>query len=106
VPAVVIDDSRTADALGHALVPVAEVTFRTAAGLQSLHRLAARGDLLVGAGTVLTPAQAHQAVAAAAEFIVSPGLSRAVVERCLEHEVLPCRALSPRPRSRLLGSWA
>jgi len=28
-------------------------------------------------------------LAAGAEFIVSPGLSRAVVERCLEHQVLP-----------------
>lgn len=93
VPVVVIDDMRTADSLGDALVtgglPVAEVTFRTPAALESLRRLAARGDLLVGAGTVLTPAQVDQAVAAGAEFIVSPGLSRAVVERCLEHDVHP-----------------
>ena len=93
VPVVVIDDARTADSLGAALVagglPVAEVTFRTAAGLESLRRLAARGDLLVGAGTVVTAAQVDQAVAAGAEFIVSPGLSRAVVERCQEHGVLP-----------------
>jgi 2-dehydro-3-deoxyphosphogluconate aldolase/(4S)-4-hydroxy-2-oxoglutarate aldolase len=93
VPVVVIDDARTADSLGDALVagglPVAEVTFRTAAGLESLRRLAARGDLLVGAGTVVTPTQVDQAVAAGAEFIVSPGLSRAVVERCQEHGVLP-----------------
>jgi 2-dehydro-3-deoxyphosphogluconate aldolase/(4S)-4-hydroxy-2-oxoglutarate aldolase len=93
VPVVVIDDAGAADSLGHALVagglPVAEVTFRTAAGLESLRRLAARGDILVGAGTVLTPAQVDQAVAAGAEYIVSPGLSRAVVERCLEHNVLP-----------------
>src|SRR6478609_1035922 len=87
VPVVVIDDPGTADSLGHALVagglPVAEVTFRTAAGLESLRRLAGRGDLLVGAGTVFTPAQVDQAVAAGAAFIVSPGLSRAVVERCV-----------------------
>jgi 2-dehydro-3-deoxyphosphogluconate aldolase/(4S)-4-hydroxy-2-oxoglutarate aldolase len=93
VPVVVIDDVGTADSLGDALVagglPVAEVTFRTAAGLESLRRLAGRGDLLVGAGTVLTPTQVDQAVAAGAEYIVSPGLSRAVVERCLEHGVLP-----------------
>ncbi len=93
VPVVVIDDAGAADSLGDALVagglPVAEVTFRTAAGLESLRRLAARGDILVGAGTVLTPAQVDQAVAAGAEYIVSPGLSRAVVERCLEHQVLP-----------------
>ena len=93
VPVVVIDDVGTADSLGDALVggglPVAEVTFRTSAGPESLRRLAARGDLLVGAGTVLTPTHVDQAVAAGAQFIVSPGLSRAVVERCLEHRVLP-----------------
>jgi 2-dehydro-3-deoxyphosphogluconate aldolase/(4S)-4-hydroxy-2-oxoglutarate aldolase len=93
VPVVVIDDAGTADSLGEALVagglPVAEVTFRTAAGAEALRRLAGRGDLLVGAGTVLTPAQVDEAVVAGAEFIVSPGLSRAVVERCLEHKVLP-----------------
>jgi 2-dehydro-3-deoxyphosphogluconate aldolase/(4S)-4-hydroxy-2-oxoglutarate aldolase len=93
VPVVVIDDASTADSLGEALVtgglPVAEVTFRTAAGPEALRRLAARGDLLVGAGTVLTAAQVDEAVAAGAQFVVSPGLSRAVVERCLEHQVLP-----------------
>ncbi len=93
VPVVVIDDARTADSLGDALVagglPVAEVTFRTTAGVEAVRRLAARGDLLVGAGTVLTPSQVDEAVAAGATFIVSPGLSRAVVERCLEHNVLP-----------------
>jgi 2-dehydro-3-deoxyphosphogluconate aldolase / (4S)-4-hydroxy-2-oxoglutarate aldolase len=93
VPVVVIDDAGTADSLGNALVagglPVAEVTLRTAAGIEALRRLAGRGDIIVGAGTVLTPQQVDEAVAAGAEFIVSPGLSRAVVERCLEHNVLP-----------------
>jgi 2-dehydro-3-deoxyphosphogluconate aldolase/(4S)-4-hydroxy-2-oxoglutarate aldolase len=93
VPVVVIDDARSADPLGDALVagglPVAEVTFRTVAGVESLRRLADRGDLLVGAGTVLTPAQVDEAVRAGAAFVVSPGLSRGVVERCLEHGVLP-----------------
>lgn len=93
VPVVVIDDARSADPLGDALVagglPVAEVTFRTEAGVEALRRLADRGDLLVGAGTVLTPAQVDEAVRAGAAFVVSPGLSRGVVERCLEHGVLP-----------------
>jgi 2-dehydro-3-deoxyphosphogluconate aldolase/(4S)-4-hydroxy-2-oxoglutarate aldolase len=50
--------------------------------------LAARGDILVGAGTVLTPADVHTAVDAGAAFVVSPGLSRAVVDRCFERAVL------------------
>jgi 2-dehydro-3-deoxyphosphogluconate aldolase/(4S)-4-hydroxy-2-oxoglutarate aldolase len=37
---------------------------------------------------VLTTAQVDRAVAAGARFVVSPGLSRAVVERCGEHGVV------------------
>ena len=92
VPVVVLDDAADADGLAGALVagglPVAEVTFRTPAAQDSIRAMAARGDVLVGAGTVLTPAQVDQAVAAGARFVVSPGLSRAVVERCQEHGVL------------------
>lgn len=92
VPVVVLEDAADADALGEALIggglPVAEVTFRTAAATEAIRRLSARGDLLVGAGTVLTPAQVDDAVAAGARYVVSPGLSRAVVERCGEHGVV------------------
>ena len=90
VPVVVLDDAAAADALAGALVdgglPVAEVTFRTAAAEESIRVMAARGDILVGAGTVLTVAQVDKA--AGASYIVSPGLSRAVVERCQELGVL------------------
>jgi 2-dehydro-3-deoxyphosphogluconate aldolase / (4S)-4-hydroxy-2-oxoglutarate aldolase len=92
VPVVVLDDAADADALAGALVagglPVAEVTFRTAAAADSIRAMSARGDILVGAGTVLTVAQVDQAVAAGARFVVSPGLSRAVVERCQDKGVL------------------
>jgi 2-dehydro-3-deoxyphosphogluconate aldolase/(4S)-4-hydroxy-2-oxoglutarate aldolase len=92
VPVVVLDDAADADALAAALVagglPVAEVTFRTAAAADAIRVMADRGDMLVGAGTVLTPEQVDQAVAAGAAYVVSPGLSRAVVERCQEHGVL------------------
>lgn len=92
VPVVVLDDATDADPLASALVagglPVAEVTFRTSAAEDSIRAMSARGDMLVGAGTVLTAAQVDLAVAAGASYIVSPGLSRAVVERCQEHGVL------------------
>nr|WP_297429181.1 bifunctional 4-hydroxy-2-oxoglutarate aldolase/2-dehydro-3-deoxy-phosphogluconate aldolase [uncultured Actinotalea sp.] len=92
VPVVVLDDADDAAPLGRALVdgglPVAELTFRTAAAERAIGVLAERGDVLVGAGTVLTPEQVDRAVAAGARFVVSPGLSRAVVERCGEHGVL------------------
>jgi 2-dehydro-3-deoxyphosphogluconate aldolase / (4S)-4-hydroxy-2-oxoglutarate aldolase len=92
VPVVVLDDVRDAAPLAGALVagglPVAEVTFRTAAAGDAIRAMADRGDVLVGAGTVLTPAQVDEAVAAGATYVVSPGLSRAVVERCGEHGIL------------------
>ncbi len=92
VPVVVLDDARDADALAGALVagglPVAEVTFRTPAAPDAIRAMSDRGDVLLGAGVVLTPAQVDQAVAAGAGYVVSPGLSRAVVERCAEHGVL------------------
>jgi 2-dehydro-3-deoxyphosphogluconate aldolase/(4S)-4-hydroxy-2-oxoglutarate aldolase len=92
VPVVVLDDAAQAGPLADALVagglPVAEVTFRTAAAADAIRAMADRGDLLLGAGTVLTPAQVDRAVAAGAGYVVSPGLSRAVVERCAEHGVL------------------
>ena len=71
------------DAIGDGLVaaglPVVEVALRGPHGVPAIRRLAARGDLLVGAGTVLTTAQARQALDAGAEFIVAPGFDADVV---------------------------
>ncbi|MEJ7634123.1 bifunctional 4-hydroxy-2-oxoglutarate aldolase/2-dehydro-3-deoxy-phosphogluconate aldolase [Aeromicrobium sp.] len=88
VPVVVLDDPGRAGELGVALVagglPVAEVTFRTPQAASVLAKLAERSDLLVGAGTVITAAQVDLAHDAGARFVVSPGLSTAVVRRCQE----------------------
>lgn len=91
VPVVVVDDPASAAPLADALVdgglPLAEVTFRTAAAASALETMAARSDLCVGAGTVLTSSQVDAAVEAGAEFLVSPGLSEAVVRRATERGV-------------------
>ena len=83
VPVVVLQDALDAEPLGRALMagglPVAEVTFRTSAAAESIRAMSAIDGLVVGAGTVLTPAQVDQAVEAGASFIVSPGLRRDVV---------------------------
>lgn len=88
VPVVVIDDIATAGPLAEALVlgglPVAEVTFRTAAAAAAIKVMADRGDVIVGAGTVLSVQQVDQAVEAGARYIVSPGLGEKVVARCQE----------------------
>jgi 2-dehydro-3-deoxyphosphogluconate aldolase / (4S)-4-hydroxy-2-oxoglutarate aldolase len=91
VPVVVLDDADSAQPLAEALLrgglPVAEVTFRTPAAEVALRRMAAVPGLLVGAGTVVSASQVDVAVEAGARFIVSPGLSRAVVERAQQHGV-------------------
>ena len=88
VPVVVLDDAGDAAGLAEALVagglPVAEVTFRTSAAAEAIAVMAKRGDVLVGAGTVLNVQQVDAAVEAGAGYIVSPGLSEAVVRRCQE----------------------
>lgn len=86
VPVVVLDDAADAHGLADALVsgglPVAEVTFRTAAASEAIREISSRKDILVGAGTVLNVEQVDQALDAGARFVVSPGLSEAVVRRC------------------------
>lgn len=84
IPMVVMDHAEHAAAFGDTLVtgglPVAEVTFRTPAAEQAVRILAKRGDLLVGAGTILTTQQADRAIDAGAQFLVSPGTNPEVVE--------------------------
>lgn len=91
VPVVVIERADRAAGLGEALVaggiPVAEVTLRTAAGIDAIAAMAENSDLLMGAGTVLTADQVDRAVDAGARFIVSPGLNPRVVERALARGV-------------------
>jgi 2-dehydro-3-deoxyphosphogluconate aldolase/(4S)-4-hydroxy-2-oxoglutarate aldolase len=86
VPVVVIDDADSAAPLGEALIagglPVAEVTLRTAGALDAMHTLAKNPAMLVGAGTVIRPAQVDLALEAGARFVVTPGFSPSVVDRC------------------------
>lgn len=83
VPVVVLHDAHDAEPLGRAMVagglPVAEVTFRTPAALDSIRAMTGVEGLIVGAGTVLTPSQVEKAVEAGATFVVSPGLRADVV---------------------------
>jgi 2-dehydro-3-deoxyphosphogluconate aldolase/(4S)-4-hydroxy-2-oxoglutarate aldolase len=92
VPVVVLDDVETAVPVASALaeggLPIAEITFRTAIAAAAIGRIAGETDALVGAGTVVRPEQVDEAVAAGARFIVTPGLSVRVVERCRELDVL------------------
>ncbi len=85
VPVVVIDNPDHALPLGKALLDggldVIEVTYRTAGAQAALTALKELPELIVGAGTVVRPDQVDSAVAAGAQFLVSPGLSVEVVQR-------------------------
>jgi 2-dehydro-3-deoxyphosphogluconate aldolase/(4S)-4-hydroxy-2-oxoglutarate aldolase len=78
VPVVVVDDLAQAVPVARALVagglPVIELTLRTPVALDAIRAIADEvPDILVGAGTVLTPGQAQEARDAGAQFLVSPG---------------------------------
>lgn len=78
-----LDAAPLAECLAAAGVPAVEITFRTPAAADAIAAARQTGALIVGAGTVRTVAQADQAIAAGARFVVSPGFSRSVAERCL-----------------------
>lgn len=65
-------------------VPAIEITFRAEGAAAAIAEIAgAIPDALVGAGTVLSVAQAAEALDAGARFVVSPGTNPAVVDYVL-----------------------
>ncbi|MFN7052191.1 MAG: bifunctional 4-hydroxy-2-oxoglutarate aldolase/2-dehydro-3-deoxy-phosphogluconate aldolase [Gemmobacter sp.] len=86
LPVVVLERAEDAVPLARALLAggldVAEVTFRSDAAAESIARIAQQvPGMLIGAGTLLTPAQVDLAVASGARFLVTPGYNPAVVAR-------------------------
>ncbi|WP_296329300.1 bifunctional 4-hydroxy-2-oxoglutarate aldolase/2-dehydro-3-deoxy-phosphogluconate aldolase [Reyranella sp.] len=78
IPVLTVDKRETAVPLARALVkgglPVLEITLRTEPALDALRAIAAEvPEAIVGAGTVLDPAQLDQVQRAGARFAVSPG---------------------------------
>ncbi|MBW8035143.1 MAG: bifunctional 4-hydroxy-2-oxoglutarate aldolase/2-dehydro-3-deoxy-phosphogluconate aldolase [Planctomycetes bacterium] len=71
-----------ADALIEGGLPVAEITFRTDAAADVISLLAdKRGELILGAGTVLTPENLQKAKDCGATFAVAPGFNPDVVKK-------------------------
>ena len=66
-----------------------EMTMTTPGALDLIAALRARGAALIGAGTVITPEQAADCIAAGAEFVVSPVVLPDVARACAERAV-PC----------------
>jgi 2-dehydro-3-deoxyphosphogluconate aldolase / (4S)-4-hydroxy-2-oxoglutarate aldolase len=78
IPVVVVRDVADAVPIARALVdgglPAIELTLRTPAALGAIERIAAEvPDILLGAGTIVDIHQPKQAMAAGAQFLVSPG---------------------------------
>ena len=93
VPVVVLEDEKDAEPLADALkeggLPCAEVTFRTEAAESAIRLMLKKYPaMVVGAGTVLTVAQAERAVRAGARFIVSPGYGEEVVNYCIKNNIV------------------
>jgi 2-dehydro-3-deoxyphosphogluconate aldolase/(4S)-4-hydroxy-2-oxoglutarate aldolase len=100
IPVLVIDDTSKARPLAEALVagglPVLEVTLRTAAALDAISEMAKVDGGVVGAGTLLKPADVTHAKAAGARFGVSPGATDTLLAACEEADMplLPGAATS------------
>lgn len=92
VPVLVVEDVTHAKPLAQALVagglPALEVTLRTPAALDVISAMAEVPGGMVGAGTLLTPADVRAAKEAGATFGVSPGATEALLDAC-EAEGLP-----------------
>lgn len=85
IPVAALESAEAALPLADALIagglPVLEITFRTQAVAKALETLSKeRPQLILGAGTVLTPENARVAKECGAQFAVSPGVNPRVVE--------------------------
>ncbi|HEX6449127.1 MAG TPA: bifunctional 4-hydroxy-2-oxoglutarate aldolase/2-dehydro-3-deoxy-phosphogluconate aldolase [Trebonia sp.] len=92
LPVVVLRDPADAVPLARALlsggVRTMELTLRTPVALAAIKRVAAEvPEMIVGAGTVVEPAQAADAVRAGARFLVSPGSPLTLVAAMLDQGV-------------------
>jgi 2-dehydro-3-deoxyphosphogluconate aldolase / (4S)-4-hydroxy-2-oxoglutarate aldolase len=92
IPVVALDRVEDAiplvDAMAAGGLPCAEITFRTAAAAGAIAAIRAeRPNILIGAGTILSIAQADAAIEAGASFLVAPGFNPAVVRHALDRGI-------------------
>jgi 2-dehydro-3-deoxyphosphogluconate aldolase/(4S)-4-hydroxy-2-oxoglutarate aldolase len=96
VPVIAIEDATKALPLADALLagglPIIEITFRRAGAAEAIGTIAReRPEMIVGAGTVLTPAQVDLARDKGAAFGVAPGVN----PRTIEHARQVCLPFIP-----------
>jgi 2-dehydro-3-deoxyphosphogluconate aldolase / (4S)-4-hydroxy-2-oxoglutarate aldolase len=92
IPVLEIDSTAhaipTAEALSAGGLPIAEVTLRTDAALESIRGIARNvPDVIIGAGTVINLKQAQAAQDAGAQFLVSPGMAEDIVIWAVKNQI-------------------
>jgi 2-dehydro-3-deoxyphosphogluconate aldolase / (4S)-4-hydroxy-2-oxoglutarate aldolase len=107
IPVLEIDSAERAKPLAESLLagglPIAEVTLRTDAAIESIRSIAREvPDVIVGAGTVINREQAGAARDAGAQFLVTPGMVEEVVVWAQENS-LPILAGAVTPSEMIRG---
>lgn len=107
IPVLELDSALHAKPLAESLLagglPVAEITLRTDAAIESIRVIAREvAGVLVGAGTVINQEQAEAACEAGAQFLVSPGMVEEVVEWAQENHI-PVLAGAVTPSEMIRG---
>lgn len=91
IPVIILDDVDVAVPLAEALVagglPALEVTLRTPNALKVVEKMADVTGAFVGTGTVRTRTDIERSIASGAQFMVSPGAPRQLLEDALEFDV-------------------
>ncbi|WP_370400170.1 bifunctional 4-hydroxy-2-oxoglutarate aldolase/2-dehydro-3-deoxy-phosphogluconate aldolase [Sulfitobacter sp. JB4-11] len=91
IPVLVVHDPAHARPLAEALVagglPVLEVTLRTPAALEVIAEMAQVDGGIVGAGTLVTPADVTSSIVAGARFGVSPGATDVLLDAAEQQEL-------------------
>jgi 2-dehydro-3-deoxyphosphogluconate aldolase/(4S)-4-hydroxy-2-oxoglutarate aldolase len=81
---------KIAEACIEAGIAAIEITFTVPGAVDVIAELAkvyTKGEVIIGAGTVLDPETARAAILAGAQYIVSPCLNEDVVKLCLRYQV-------------------
>ena len=108
LPVLVVDSVTQAVALTEALraggMLAVEVTLRTQVALSAMREIKLSfPDILLGAGTVNTPADMEAAAEAGADFAVSPGLTRLLAEQARSMRMPFLRTIWPCPMCCVSG---
>jgi 2-dehydro-3-deoxyphosphogluconate aldolase / (4S)-4-hydroxy-2-oxoglutarate aldolase len=94
-----------AEAVCQGGIPIAEITMTCPGAIEVIAELAktAGREILIGAGTVLTAADAQRCLDAGARFLVSPGFNRATVDLAVRESILMIAgALTP---TEIIEAW-